>query len=171
MPDEKTLLVLRQHWFNIVTRISVLAVLALLPFIGGIILSDFLTENNATAFYWLITSVYLMFVWFRLFYIIFIYLGNLWIITDHRIIDDEQHGFFNRTVSELSVTSVQDVTIHVKGFYETFMNFGDIEVQTAATEKKFLIKSVPNPNLVKDIVMKANNDFRLYHSEAGEAKL
>lgn len=166
LPDEKTLLVLRQHWFKIVNRMAVLAGLALLPFIGGILLSGFLADNNVTSLYWLIVAVYLMFIWFRLFYTIFIYLGNVWIVTDHRIIDAEQYKFFNRTVSELSTVNVQDVTSNIKGFYETLLNFGDIEVQTAAEDKKFLLKSVPNPNSAKDVIMEAHNQFLLAHPEA-----
>ena len=170
LPDEKTLVVLRQHWFNILNRIVILAVLAILPFVGGISLSNFLADNNVTSLYWLVTIVYLMFIWFRLFYVLFIYLGNIWIVTDHRIIDDEQHSFFSRTVSELSTVNVQDVTVNIKGFNQTLMNFGDIEVQSAATEEKFLFKSVPNPNSAKDIIMEAHNDFLLSHPEAREPK-
>ncbi len=166
LPDEKTLLVLRQHWFKIADRMSILAGLALLPFIGGILLSGFLANNNITSLYWLIVAVYLMFIWFRLFYIIFIYLGNVWIVTDHRIIDDEQHKFFSRTVSELSTVNIQDVTVNINGFYATTMNFGDIEIQTAAEQEKFLFKAVPNPNSAKDIIIAAHNDFLLAHPEA-----
>jgi uncharacterized membrane protein YdbT with pleckstrin-like domain len=76
------------------------------------------------------------------------------IITDRRIIENEQHGFFNRKISELHAYRVQDVSVHTNGIVETMLHFGDIVVQTAASEKQFVFHKIPNPEEVKDSIMK-----------------
>ncbi len=165
LPDEKTLVVLREHWFNVSTRLGVVIILFILPFMGQFLLHDYLKTNGITSFYWLIAAIYLMFVWLRLFYIIFIYLLNIWVVTNHRVIDSEQHSFFSHRISELGIGDIQDVTVTIKGFNETMFRFGDIEVQTAAEEIRFKFKSIPEPEKVKDVIMRAHRDFLGSHHD------
>ena len=73
------------------------------------------------------------------------YYLDVWIITNQRLIDIEQKGFFNRSVSELDLKKIQDITSSVSGAIPTMFGFGNIHIQTAAEENKFEIKSVPHP--------------------------
>ncbi len=82
------------------------------------------------------------------------YALDVWIVTDRRIIDSTQHGFFNRTISELHLSRVQDISTQTKGIIPTFLKFGDLQVQTAGTEEKFKFFQIPNPGKVKDTIMK-----------------
>ena len=88
---------------------------------------------------------------------------NVWIVTDHRIIDSEQLGLFNRTVAELNIVKVQDVEVKVEGLIATFFNFGNVEIQTAGEDKNFLFKNVPNPIGVKDMIIRAQRHFLASH--------
>ena len=109
-----------------------------------------------------------MFAWLRLFYELFLYLLNVWIVTDHRIIENEQHGFFSRSVSELNIANVEDVTIEIKGFFQTFLNFGNIDVQDSAKNDKFQFSSAADPLIVKDAIVRAHNAFLVSHPGGGE---
>lgn len=86
------------------------------------------------------------------------YMLDVWIVTDRRIIDSTQHGFFNRTVSELHLTRVQDISVHTVGVIPTLLHFGDLQVQTAGTEEKFNFLQIPNPLAVKDAIMAVVTD-------------
>src|SRR3989344_1371442 len=76
-----------------------------------------------------------------------------YIITDRRIIDRDQHGFFNQKISELHADRIQDVTAHTKGILETVFHFGDIVVQTAGSERQFVFHKIPEPEKVKSAIM------------------
>lgn len=96
------------------------------------------------------------------------YLLDIWIVTDHRIIDSEQHGFFKRTVAELSLSKIQDISVEISGLIPTFLDYGNLEIQTAGTENKFMFKQIPHPNEVKDIIMNLHNEFLRIHKDGIE---
>jgi uncharacterized membrane protein YdbT with pleckstrin-like domain len=81
------------------------------------------------------------------------YVLDVWIVTDKRIIDSTQHGFFSRSVSELHLSRVQDISVKVDGLFQSLLKFGDLVIQTAGTENKFDFRQIPNPNEVKNQIM------------------
>jgi uncharacterized membrane protein YdbT with pleckstrin-like domain len=81
------------------------------------------------------------------------YYLDIWIITSKRIIDVEQKGLFNRSISEFSLANVQDVTIEINGIVETLLKFGDLNVQTAG-QMNFVINQAPNLYEAKDLILK-----------------
>lgn len=95
------------------------------------------------------TSIYLLSIWLFLFSAFLDYYLDLWIVTNDRIMNIEQHGLFGRTVSELDLTKIQDVTSEIKGIIPTLFNYGDVHIQTAAEEKRFVFEEVPNPHEVR----------------------
>ena len=69
----------------------------------------------------------------------------------------DQKGLFSRVVSELELEKIQDVTTDVRGMIPTFLNFGDLFVQTAAEQVRFRFHNVPDPYAVKDLIMNLQN--------------
>jgi hypothetical protein len=55
---------------------------------------------------------------------------------------------FNRKVSERLLTQIQDVTTETKGMWQTFMRFGNINIQTAAEVGETTFRSVKHPELI-----------------------
>jgi hypothetical protein len=78
---------------------------------------------------------------------------DVWIVTDQRIINIEQKGLFSRVVSELELENIQDITSDVRGVIATFLNYGDLFVQTAAEKERFIFRNIPDPYKVKDMIM------------------
>ncbi len=159
---EVILLSLRRHWFTLVIKILAYALLALIPpftwLIAGALMIG-LPAELWTAFF----IIYGMAWSYGLFYIIVMYFLDFWIVTDHRIIDSEQHGFFNHTEAELGLHKIQDISVQIAGVIPTFLDFGNLEVQTAAAMEKFFFKQIPHPDDVKDAIMEAHNQFIELH--------
>lgn len=168
--DENVILLLRRHWFVIFVRLLFLLILAFLPLVIFLFLANFISRYGLREVFDFLTAVYFLFWWLALFYKITMYLLDTWIVTDHRIIDSEQHGFFNRTVAELSLSRIQDVSVKVSGLINTFLDFGDLEVQTAGAENKFLFKQIPHPTRVKDLILRAHDQFMISHPGAVETE-
>lgn len=77
---------------------------------------------------------------------------DVWIITNERIIDVEQHGLFRRETSEFGIDKVQDITAEIPHVIATFLRYGNLRIQTAG-ERSFTIKDVPNIYEIKKVIM------------------
>ena len=85
--------------------------------------------------------------WWLLFYHAFLdYYLDIWVVTNHRVINIEQKGLFNRIVAEHQLYRIQDVMSEQKGMLATFFNYGEIHIQTAGAEKFVLFEQVPDPH-------------------------
>lgn len=152
--DEKVILLLRRHPFFILVKLFLFVLLVLVPVIIGPLFYPFFLLHNLLEAFFFMSSIWYLLIWLSIFYSLTMYTLDVWIITDRRIIDSMQHGFFNRTVSELHLARIQDISVKTEGVIQTLLKFGDLHVQTAGTEEKFFFSQVPNPERVKDEIMK-----------------
>ncbi len=163
--DETILLRRRKHWFILSGEILGTVVLAiapfiLYPFVAGydlLIGSRSVTILLSNSWITFLGSAWLLIFWMRGMGIWTDYFLDLWIITDKRIVDIEQKGFFHRKISVLLIEKIQDVTIETSGFIPTLLNFGDIHVQTAGEELEFVMHGISNPKHVREIITKAQD--------------
>jgi uncharacterized membrane protein YdbT with pleckstrin-like domain len=161
-PDEKILRVLHRHWFDIASQFFAILGMLLL-FFGSYYLTAYLYPNlrdpilqNLFSF---LRNLFFIVIWIVFFIIWIDYYFDIWIVTDKRIVNIEQKGLFAREVSELQLEKIQDVTIDVRGVIPTFLNYGDIQVQTAGKEEKFLFHNIPDPYAMKDTIMNLQKKF------------
>jgi uncharacterized membrane protein YdbT with pleckstrin-like domain len=151
--DEKVVLLIRRHPFFVLVRLFFLIILALAPLVFYEFFSGVLQAHNLLDVFFFLCSAWCLFIWSGIFYFLTMYTLDVWIVTDHRIIDSTQKGFFNRTVSELHISRIQDISVETKGVIQTFIKFGDLQVQTAGAEEKFMFSQIPHPDRVKDKIM------------------
>ena len=151
---EKVVLLLRRHPYIILTKLLFFAILILVPATILAFFSPFLYSNDILGLFIFISSLWYLFIWSGIFYSLTMYSLDVWIVTDRRIIDSTQNGFFNRTISELHLSRIQDISVQTKGVIHTLLKFGDLYVQTAGTEERFKFSQIPNPEKVKDEIMR-----------------
>ena len=151
---EEIILFLHKHWYTIANKIFGLFLLSLLPFLLVLIVGQYLLQYNLMAIFAVLWASYYLILWFFLFYTLTMYNLNNWIVTNMRIVDRHQLGFFKQEVAELNLLNVQDVSFKMNGLMATTMNYGCIEVQTAGRENKFSFDQIPNPEYVKDEITK-----------------
>jgi uncharacterized integral membrane protein len=149
-PDEEIVLLLRRHWHAIVKYFLILLLEIILPvivFFVSIEFTGFVWEKDSpiSIAIFLSASLYYLFIWLFFFHHWVEYYLDVWVVTNQRIINIEQKALFSRTVSELNIDMIQDVTSEVKGKLATILKFGDVHIQTAAEEKRFVFEQIPNP--------------------------
>lgn len=120
-------------------------------------------SQNAPIFFFLENS-FLLFLWVTLFLIWIDVSFDVWIITEERIVNIEQKGLFTRRVSELRFHTIQDVTSEVNGVLPSILNYGDVLVQTAGENPRFIFRNIPNPIEVKDRIMQLAE--HVFHNES-----
>ena len=152
-PGETVMLVVRRHYFTIMTPLSFVFLFALIPLIIKAVFATELEADSLKNLFWFLSLLYYVGLWLFSFYIITLYLLNTIIVTDKRIVENEQSGFFSRKVSELHSYRIQDVSVRTHGLIETLLSFGEISVQTAAAEREFVFTKIPHPERVKNVIM------------------
>jgi len=165
---EQVKLLLYRHWFILLEKVFAFIFLAILPLILYVFGGEYIARSELTSLFWFVIVLYYLLWWYGLFYAITMYLLDTWVVTDHRILDSEQHGFFSRIVSEVNLAKIQDISVRIRGPVSTFLNFGDISIQTAGTKERFTFKQVPDPRLIKDTIMAEHNAYLAAHKNGRE---
>ncbi|MEK7514307.1 MAG: PH domain-containing protein [Patescibacteria group bacterium] len=156
---------IRRHWFIFLGPVlfTVLGVIVPPALVFSVsvpqALSDFsIMVNGADATNLMLMFVYflwLLFLWIGLFIRWTDYYLDVWYVTDRRVIEIEQHGFFNRHVSSMPFDKIQDITIETKGIFATLLNFGDLKVETAGDkEGNFMLPHATRPHKAKEIILR-----------------
>lgn len=153
--SEKIFLLVRRHWIVFLAIFSFIIVL-LIPVV---ILVIYWLANPDTFvgtlgnFVVVFAGMYTLAVLGLLLYGFVNYYLDIYIVTNKRIVDIKQNGFFRREIAELHLHQIQDVEAKVEGFFQTLIHFGNIYIQTAGERENFRFEDVPHPyTLAKEIV-------------------
>ncbi len=152
-PEEKVQIFLRRHWIDLTRIFLFTGGMLLVPVVIGALIKLSGTEVLGHPF-WGPTALLMLISYLLIVYTLTIteitdYWLDVWIVTNERVMNAEQHGLFNRLVSEVHLEQIQDITSETKGFLETFLTYGDVYVQTAGERERFRFKNVDNPDDVK----------------------
>lgn len=152
-PQEVVKIFLRRHWIDLFRILFFSGVMLLVP-VAVYAVAQIAEVNLFAHPIWGTVAALLLAGYLLIIYCITLtevtdYWLDVWIVTTERIINAEQHGLFNRLVSEVHLEQIQDITSETKGFLETFLTYGDVYVQTAGEKERFRFKNVDNPDDVK----------------------
>src|SRR3989344_7177984 len=170
---EQVIKVVRKHWFVMLAVGVTMFVLALLPFflyyflffelsnqffsstlnITGSLLTTILEAIQKWGAFgyplWLLILWTFFFVEWTDYYI------DALVITNKRVIDIEQKGFFNREITSFNYHNIQDITVETRGIIQTFFKFGFIHIETAGDDRHRIIaiKYASNPEEARTIIL------------------
>lgn len=146
--DEITQRVIYKHIMAI-APILIAMVLVLLAALAGIIFYNLNSEQilkNVPE--WVVSLIgfgVLTFVFFLVLGTFWIWRRNKVIVTNQHIVDIDQIGLFNQTVSTLRLEEIQDISASIKGPMQSLFQYGTIIIQTAGERANFVFDYVPNP--------------------------
>jgi uncharacterized membrane protein YdbT with pleckstrin-like domain len=149
---EKVFFSLRRHPLTFLKHIGFFLLMAVLPpivtyqFFGGKIdIANPLLQIGGV----LLAGAYYLVIWLFFFSQFTDYYLDIAIVTGERIIDNDQHGLFGRSVSEMNLSRIQDVRSEIKGIIPSIFNYGLVIVETAGEEKNFRFEQIANPHHVR----------------------
>jgi hypothetical protein len=150
-PGEKILRVIHRHIFDLLPSLVMALVLSMaaagLAYIAARYPETVPFPAAATL---LLVTLLTIIAGVILFVGVYMYLHNLLIFTNTHLVKVEQISLFQRQVSQLSFLRVEDVTGRKIGLLQTLFDYGEIEIQTAGAENKFVFKNVPSPEVLAD---------------------
>lgn len=159
--EEKIIKVLHRNWFDIASQYFVIFLAVGAFFLGISIYPTIFPQLNSSEYnilFLFIENTFLLAIWIYCFLIWVDYYFDVWVITDERIINIEQRGLFLRRVSSAEYEKIQDVTVEVKGFLQTVINFGDVRIQTAGETENIVFRRISNPYEIKNLVAKIQKE-------------
>lgn len=147
--EEQVLLLMRQHFVTQAGWIFLCVLLLFLPSIVPIfsffsfLPASFLTVLTFT-WYFLVLGYALerFIVWYY----------NVYIITNERIVDVDFYSLLFKRVSEARLDRIEDITSASGGVVQSFFDYGDVMIQTAAEVPEIEFEKVPHPDLVTKLV-------------------
>ena len=87
-----------------------------------------------------------------------IWLLNVYIVTDKRLINVSYKNLLNKKVVETPLERILNVSFQIKGFWQSLFRFGTVEVQAAGLVDPLSLKKVSQPDKVKDFLWKVHNE-------------
>lgn len=78
--------------------------------------------------------------------------STLMAATERRLIIVRQNGFFDRHVTELPYSRVQEVAYRVSGLFATLFRYGSLLVESAGSEEPLEMRKVPHPARAQDLI-------------------
>lgn len=156
--DEEVLMVFRRH--PVVMRKGLIAVLIGLLFgmIPSLIYPLRLGYLLFAPLGMALGGIFFFFSWINWYY-------SVYIVTDQRLIQVNQRGFFKKSVVDISLSKILSINYEVSGMQETLLGFGTILVQTYVGD--LLMEHIHHPAQVQEHIVKIIKElgYESYSSE------
>ncbi|MEI7689638.1 MAG: PH domain-containing protein [Candidatus Saccharibacteria bacterium] len=146
---EKLLFVFRRHIIAMRKGFYALAIPLIITAIPPLIWS-----HNLELFLLPIGGLFIGLVMF--FYHFILWYFTIYIVTDQRIRQVTQRGFFGKDVIELRLSKVQNISYNIPGFSGEIFKFGTIVIQTFVGD--LVIHKVENPDKIYNKLQDAVNN-------------
>ena len=175
-PGEHVLISLRKHPLIAVGQLIPFLILDYLPYLIPQFVTYIEHMNNGTVlvpylagltfgnpWFDFIVGIYWLFVWMGAFGVFTNYFLDQWIVTNERIIDINQVDFWNREISSLFLSRIQNVETEIDGFFHTLFGFGTVSVESAGAEVgRVKMAGLARPNHVRDLIL---HEIAKFHGE------
>lgn len=73
-------------------------------------------------------------------------------VTERRVIVVRQNGFFDRHVTELPFSRIQEVAYRVSGIGATVFRYGTLLIESAGSDEPLAMERVPHPARIQDLI-------------------
>jgi membrane protein YdbS with pleckstrin-like domain len=160
--DEITQRVVYKHIISIFPFLFSVFVMGVVGILGAY----YLGANSAQVSQYVPQSLVSLGGFLYILILIFLFVGVLWIwrrnkivITNQHIVDIDQVGIFNRTVSTLRLGEIQDLSADVHGPMQTIFQYGTIMIQTAGERENFKFDYVPHPYELEHYILEIRQNF------------
>jgi hypothetical protein len=161
-PGETIVTVVRRSLVGLVAAylVAIVAVAAIFFLVITLSPDTFSTSGDnispALSAIMVVTAILLVLV---LFTVTHIYRQSRLLITDRSLVQIMQKTLFNRKVSRLSMSNVEDVNEEQRGIISSIFNYGTLTIQTAGTEDNFVFTLCPNPTRLADKIIEARQAY------------
>jgi hypothetical protein len=77
---------------------------------------------------------------------------NIYIVTDERVVDIDFYYLLYKQFSQAELNKIQDISYASGGIFATFLNYGNVKIQTAGEMPNLEFDKVPYPERVVETI-------------------
>lgn len=152
--DEKIILIIHRHWIYLVSAFTTPVVIFLI-----LIITKVYFKFNFLGYTWQVFVGFLLFALIYIIYKIYIWRHNQLIITSQRLVNNQQRGIFDRTVTELLYQDLVDTSYVQTGVASSIYNYGDL-ILRILSENQIKIEQIPEPENVIELINRIRVSFK-----------
>lgn len=156
---EKILLVVRQTPIAFANSILIGTLLFLLPFF--LLFPLFTRGKWGVAGFIVLVSIAAVFSFYRFVDWYF----NCGVVTSQRVIDIDQKGLFQRTVSEVPYYKIDDVSYNIKGLRQTMFRYGNVVVAIKGYRSSVTLRNVARPAMIQELILEVEREIKGWDDE------
>lgn len=93
------------------------------------------------------------------------------VVTDKSLVQVIQRSLFNRKISRLSMSNVEDVNAEKSGILPTIFNYGTLTIETAGEEDNFIFPWCPDPDAHADSILRARQQYVQKYGELDHSRI
>lgn len=144
--DEKLLWITRRYFFTLIWELLVAFFLIIMPFF---LLFPLFSWGRWGIIFFIYSVVVGLLVLVKLFVM---WNFNTLMITTKRVLKTKQRGFFDRTVSEMLISRVNDVSHRIQGFWGTILHYGTLHIVAGNGQTVLDFLHMKNPEQAQRIL-------------------
>lgn len=139
---EEIILVVRKYWISIVFKLFIGSILLITPiiFVSPLFAKGVIGKS--------IFFVVLLFGALLILKVLWVWLNDVFVVTNKRIIDINRRSMFDQIVSQAELSKVEDTSYRQKGMCQTLFKYGHIYIQTEGEVLVLEITDIKDPQMV-----------------------
>jgi hypothetical protein len=92
-----------------------------------------------------------------------LYKNNVIYVTNEKVAEVQYKGLFNKSISQLSIGDVQDISVKQTGIPAHIFNYGTLVIETSGEQQNYTFSYVPRPYEASKVIVQAHEDnLKLY---------
>jgi len=162
--SEHVIVTIKKHWAGVVgIYLAAILVVTALVTLGFYVLPQMgLSKESQTLLVAGLLAVGAILI-FILMTIVYVYNQSKIILTDLALVQTLYLSLFNKKISRLSMSNVEDVSAEQKGIVSNMLGYGTLFVQSGGQEDNFVFKYCPMPNVYAERILEARQKYAEAH--------
>lgn len=147
---EKVLFIFRRHITTAKKGLFFLILMAGLGFVPLILWPD------DSRMFWIFLGLFLVGI-IGAVYVYLMWYFSIYIVTNQRIRQIVQRGFFKKSITDLGLDKIQSISMNVPGPIAGIFGYGTIKIQTGVGD--LIISKVPKPKKIHNMLQNAQEEI------------
>lgn len=145
-PNEQLIKIARRHVIFLMPAFFSWPLLIL-----AVLVLRYVLDFNFWGYWLLVLTLVIVIVLLVVLHRFYIWRSNALIITNQRVVENEQFGFFSKTVTELLYRDIREISYSKDGINASVYDYGDLKMRTAG-DSDVVVEKIAQPDEVVDLI-------------------
>lgn len=167
---ENELKTIHKHPISFLNEFIAIIIFIAMPIVFAIVLifipkefTDYFFSGDTNIGIMFLATTWLLFAWMYAWWKFTDHFLDVVVITNRRIFEVKQNGFFNREVTSFSFDKIQNIRVTQSGILASILNYGSMLIETAGETENLDLTDIPDPSSLKKFISELqDNDKAKY---------